>query len=426
MTTHASIRRAARLAAACATLCLPAAATAQLADASASVLALAGSNTATARGFAAVAANPAGLGMFGSPGFSLALVPLQIRSGIDPIRLSDFADFDGRLIPAQTKEEWLGRVTREGGQTGSIGVQASGFALSAGNFGLQVSTVVSGTLNLSPGVVEGLLFGNAGRTGEPSDLSLTGSSVDAFAISTAALSAGFEVGDGLAVGATVKYSVGHGVLVARSTAGAFTSDPLRVEVDFPSVSIEDDDVDLEQGSGVGVDVGVQLRRDRISLGATLQNLGSTFEWDLAKLVYRNGTAFLDETESRTDFDELPFSSAPASLRTTVEDMTLSPAIALGGAYDASGDLTVSAVLKSRFGDGLDLGPKFRAGVGAEWRSLRVLHLRAGAAVVTDGTELAGGASLVLGPVNLSAAAAVQQGSLDDSVFGQFTLSFGGR
>ena len=57
--------------------------------------------------------------------------------------------------------------------------------------------------------------------------------------------------------------------------------------------------------------------------------------------------------------------------------------------------------------------------------LKVLHLRGGLAKITDGTEIAGGASLVLGPVSLSAAGAKQSGDVDAQL-AQVTLSFGGR
>jgi hypothetical protein len=46
--------------------------------------------------------------------------------------------------------------------------------------------------------------------------------------------------------------------------------------------------------------------------------------------------------------------------------------------------------------------------------------------VTGGAELAAGASLVLGPVNLSAAGGTRTGTEDAAQLLQFTLSFGGR
>ncbi|MEO2166817.1 MAG: hypothetical protein ABGY42_01605, partial [bacterium] len=95
-------------------------ASAQLANASASTLGLSGNNTATVRGFGAISVNPAGLAMPGS-GFSLALLPIQLRTGLDPVDLQDLADVEGTLLSAATKEEWLTRVVANGGETGSFG-----------------------------------------------------------------------------------------------------------------------------------------------------------------------------------------------------------------------------------------------------------------------------------------------------------------
>jgi hypothetical protein len=67
---------------------------------------------------------------------------------------------------------------------------------------------------------------------------------------------------------------------------------------------------------------------------------------------------------------------------------------------------------------------FHAGVGVELRAMSFLPLRAHGAVVTGGMQVGGGASLVLGPVNLSGAAALRTGKIEDSVLGMLTLSFG--
>ena len=92
---------------------------AQLAHASATTLGLSGNNTATVRGLGAISVNPAGLAMEGSD-FSLALFPTQVRSNLDPIHLADLSDVQRMVIPEATKDEWLNRVTTEGGQTGSF------------------------------------------------------------------------------------------------------------------------------------------------------------------------------------------------------------------------------------------------------------------------------------------------------------------
>jgi hypothetical protein len=405
---------------------------AQLANASASTLGKGGNATATARGMEALSVNPAGLGMPGS-GFSLSLIPIQVRSGLDPIALSDLKDVEGTIIGTTLKEDWLSRVNAANGQSGSIGVDITELALSLGRIGFQVSTIVGGQMSLSPDIMEAALYGNAGRTGTASDLSFSGSTLEGFAVSTAAMSFGLPIasasGD-VALGATLKYSVGHGVAIARDQGGSFRSNPLGVDVSFPIVHTDDtrlDDGEVSNGSGVGLDLGFQMKKDKLSFGAAVLNAVSTFAWDESTLVYRPGTADLSVDDSNTDFEAAAYSGAPAGIQTAIEDLTFQPTISVGGAYDVSSDFTVSADVRNRLGEGgIATGPKFHAGVGAEFRGLSILHLRGGAAVITDGMQFGGGASLILGPVSLSAAGALQTGDLGEAVLGQFTLSFGGR
>ena len=407
-------------------------ASAQLANASASTLGKGGNATATARGMEALSVNPAGLGMPGS-GFTLAILPIQARPGLDPINLEDLNLVDGQLISAATKEDWLTRVNAAGGQSGSVGLDFTELALSLGRIGVQVSTIIGGQASLSPDIVEAVLYGNAGRTGSASNLSFSGSTVEGYAVSTVGVSFGLPVssasGD-MALGATVKYSVGHAVGIGLDQGGSFNSDPVRVDVDFPIVHTDDqriEDGEVNNGTGIGLDIGFQMKKDKVSFGAAVLNVVNTFAWDESTLVYRPGSANMSVGSLESDFDVAAFGSAPAALKTAVDDLTFNPTISVGAAYDVSGDFTVSADVRNRLGDGgIATGPKFHAGVGAEFRGLKILHLWGGAAAITDGTQFSGGAALVLGPINFSAAAARQSGDLGEVILGQFTLSFGGR
>ena len=90
------------------------------------------------------------------------------------------------------------------------------------------------------------------------------------------------------------------------------------------------------------------------------------------------------------------------------------------------ELTVSADVHHQVSEeGIALGPRSHLGVGAEWRALKLIHLRAGLGLITGGTQYSGGASLVLGPVNLSVAGAARSGD-HEGALAQFTLSFGNR
>jgi hypothetical protein len=372
-------------------------------------------------------------------GFSLAIPSIQARAGLDPVTLSDLAEFDGVLVPAATKEAWLDEITAAGAQAGSIGADFSEFALTFGNIGIQVSTVFSMDQNLSPGAAEAILFGNAGGTGSAANLSFDGATVDGFAFTTAGLSLGIPLGSGtsdMALGATVNYTVGHGLVLARG-AGGILADPVEVNVSFPAVFSREvvnegdgtscDEFDPFGSTGIGLDLGFMMKQDRFSFGASVTNVVNTFEWDTDKLAYAPASAEFRLGESESQADPEAYSGAPVSLKTAVENLTFKPTLRLGAALDVSDDFTLSGDLHNRFSDdGIRLSPKFHLGAGAEFRGLRILHLRAGAAVITDGIQYSGGASLVLGPVNLSAAAAVRTGDLGEVVLEQFALSFGNR
>ena len=403
-------------------------ASAQLANASSRTLGLGDNSTATAQRFEAISVNPAGLGMPGA-GFSLALLPVTARQGLGPITLKDLADQGGQVVSPTVKEQWLSKVAAQGQQAGSVGAEVSVLALTMGRFGFQLSAMGGGSMSLAPDIVEVALYGNAGRTGSPKDLTLTGSSLDGFAVTTAGFSLGLPIPSetgAMAFGATLKYSVGHLVAVGQDQGGSLKSDPIKVNVNFPTVSVDDENMGANQGSGIGVDVGFQIQRDRLHFGAAVLNAFNTFAWDESKLTYRAGLATLEQSNNTTDFDKKPYSSAPAALKASVEEMKFDPTVSVGAAYDVQPDFTLSADVRNRFGDGMSLTPKLHAGVGAEYRGLGALHFRGGLAVVTEGMLLGGGATLVLGPVNFSFAGAVQKSDLQDVNIGQFTLSFGGR
>jgi hypothetical protein len=89
-------------------------------------------------------------------------------------------------------------------------------------------------------------------------------------------------------------------------------------------------------------------------------------------------------------------------------------------------LTLTGDIHGELGDdGISLGQRSHAGVGAELRA-GFVHFRGGVAKITDGMQYGGGASLVLGPVNLSGAVGLQRGEERETVMGQFVLSFGNR
>lgn len=410
----------------------PRTADAQLANASTSTLALSGATTATARGFGAISVNPAGLGMPGS-GFSLAILPVQTRAGFGPVTLSDLHEYQGVVVPEAVAIEWVDRIREAGGQTGLAGLDASALALTFGNFGLQVSTTASSDFVIPAGVAEAIMLGNAGRTGEPTDLDLTDLGIDVFSTSTVGASYAFPVGPAM-FGVTGKYTVGHGLAVARASSGSISTDPIIISVESPAIAPCDDVLlggctamdGFNAGNGVGADVGFMMELPAVTVGASIINLFNTFSWDPAALSYRPGTAQYEGGQYDSDFDEAPLAGAPADIRAIVDEYTFKPTLRVGAAMDFPMDLTVSADVHHQVSDeGIALGPRSHLGVGAEWRALKLIHLRAGLGLITGGTQYSGGASLVLGPVNLSVAGAARNGD-NEGALAQFTLSFGNR
>lgn len=405
----------------------------QLPEASASTLALSGAHTATVRGFGAMGVNPAGLGEPAS-GFTLALVPVRARAASGPVGLSDLSDYQDRVVPRAVKEEWLSAVEGAGGQSTLGGFDLSGFALSWGRVGFQLSTTSSARLHLSPGATEALLFGNAGRTGAPADLDLSGVDAEAFTATTGAAGVAFSVGEAV-VGVTGKYTVGHALAVARASGGSVSSDPLRVTLETPVVLPCGDEApggcvrrSGNAGSGFGVDLGVRTEVEGVRVGAAVLDVLNTFSWNPEALAYRPGIAVVENGVMESDFEEAGYAEAPAAVHDVVDDATFGPSLRLGAAVDPAPDLTVSADVHHRLREGgLSPEPRSRLAAGVEWRGVRWLHLRGGAGLVSGGTELGAGASLVLGPVSLSLAGAVRghEGS-GRTTLGQATLSYGGR
>ena len=406
-------------------------AVAQLSNASVNSLGLSGNDTATVRGFGAISVNPAGLAMAGSD-FSLAIIPVRMAAAIAPITAGDVKPFEGRLVPRATKESWMERVLSADGQRGAAAIDLAAIALTFWNVGFQLSSLVAADVRLPPSVVEAVLFGNAGRTGEPADLPLADVWVEGYAATSAGLSLALpiplfeDVLDQVAAGVTVKYTQGHAVAVGRS-AGNISAQTLQADLDsFLIHTRVTDDVNVADyvngGSGIGLDLGLMVSLDRLAVGLSVQNLFNTFAWDESLLTYRRVTAAFEDNSLSFDHGEQPYGAAPAEAQELIAELTFKPAVRLGAAYLLLDELTVSSDVHYRFGTGIALDPQFHLGAGVEYRPLDFLHLRGGLALVTGGLQYGGGVSFILGPVNLAAAVAGQPGG----VIAQVGLSFGNQ
>lgn len=399
---------------------------AQLATTSARALDMGGGAAASVRAFGAVATNPAGLAMPGAPTFSLAVLAVRAENGVGPISWSDIGAVGNELLSDGVKEDWLSAVGAAGGQTGPFGFQATWVALSAGRVGFQVSTMGSVGMDLSPGLVELMLYGNAGRTGSASDVRVAPSSASGWAVTTAGVGSGFgfSAGNGHgAAGATVKYSVGHGAMAMDGPGGVAAASPLAFSLDMPVVYTKGDQVGFA-GAGVGLDLGFQYASDGLAVGGTIRNLFNTFAWDHQKTAYRAAAADIRDGGFDTDLAPGALSGAPAHLRGQWDDMRFGPELALATAYELVPDLTLSAELRNHFGEGMRFGPKFFAGAGAEYRGVSRLRLRAGGGAATGGFQLGGGLTLSVDPVHLSLGAGLRRDGEVDAAVGMVGVSYG--
>ena len=416
------------LALALAAVSFPGAATGQLPSASTAPLATANNYTALARGFTAIALNPAGLGMPDNPGFSLVLPSAQLNVGLNAISISEINEFEGVLVPTTTKEAWLQSVQTEGSLTARAGVSATYLALSAGPIGLQVSTVGNVNASLGPDAVELGLFGNAGLTGTTRDMTLAGTGGDGWLATTGAFSLGLPLPGGgddgsLAVGATVKYTVGHTVLALRDEASTLQSNPVVIDLTLPSVG-PDSSLTVNNGTGVGLDLGLAWENSTFAIGLSVENVFNTFQWVLDDFAYRPGTVFADETSVSSDFDPVPVAGAPASIRDEILAQEFKRAVSIGVAFRPSDRFAISADFRDDSGETLAIGEGSHMGVGAEIRLLPFLPLRGALSRIEGGAvHIAGGFGLELGPVHFSAGYLVEKQSAGEFRAASVALSF---
>lgn len=392
---------------------------AQLPNASAAAFGMAGNFTAIAKGYEAVSWNAANLAMPGRPFFSLGLGIAGGNAGLDPVDVSALNEFSGLTVDHDTRLAWLDKARLAGGERARADGGVTWLGLSVGPFGVHVGSSAYADVNLSPDAFEGFLFGNAGLTGGAAKpLDMSGTSVRAGAFTTGALSialpvplrltGGFLRNERAAIGITGKYVVGHGLLLTQDI-GSTLDDVVRLR--FPVIA-PDSTYDGIAGVGHAADVSFAWSGGPWKIGVQAQNVFNSFRWDTTKLAYLPGTGTFTygADNGDTDFDQQPYSAAPQELRDIVAAQAFKPAVAIGVAMRLTGALTLTADMKTQTGadEAIVIGPRSHFGVGAEFRVLPFVPLRAGVASVTDGWQAAVGAGVRLLGYELGAATAIRR------------------
>jgi hypothetical protein len=373
--------------------------------------------TAVARGYAAVAWNPAALGLSDGPQASALIGAVRGLAGMGPVTISELVDYEGRLLPLDVRQRWLADIRREGGQAGAAGFDVTWAGFQAGRFAAQVSTSARSVSDISPGMAELILFGNADEQGNARALEFDGSVVDANMYSTAALSFGMplptSVSTRIALGVTAKYVLGHAVAVSEPSRGRSTSDPITMDLSFPiaytPVVYDGDNYWIRAGGGFGVDVAATMATGPWVVAAVVQNVLNTFEWDYGRMRYRPLELVFSEATVETASEWEPMANAPPALRELVDDATFRPTLSVGAAFRQSAALMVAADARVGSTRGMATRPPVHAGAGVEVQPLSWLPLQAGAAYVSlgegrSGVQLAAGAGVRLGTFLISGSA----------------------
>ncbi|HXY70128.1 MAG TPA: DUF5723 family protein [Gemmatimonadales bacterium] len=416
-------------------LLVPALVQAQLSDPSTRALGMGGAYTTSARGYEAVAWNPAMLAAAGRPSFSIDLPHVNLEFGSNAYGLSDVEKYSRAFLSDADKQTLLGKIKDSTLTIRSL-LGVAPFGLSVGPFGLLVSTAGQMNLGVGKDAVRLALYGNAPRTGSSSVFTAKGSNGLAWAATTVAGSFAwpFQIPLGrLAVGATYKYVIGHFVGSATDLGTQVSFNPLFSATEAGQAIYTNYDSNCGKfspfasgmcggraGSGYGVDLGgtLQLAGRSMTLSAVLVNVIGKMTWDQDRLFYsrtvRQNTQLASGTVQDTVLSQVTLQNAAAIGNDTSASKLRSALLANGdfaklaraGVALRNGDLTLAADAQVRLKQGLDQQPSQQLAVGAEYRVLGVLPLRAGLASDFAGaTAISGGVGLSVVGINLDVSAA---------------------
>jgi hypothetical protein len=401
---------------------------AQLPNASTAAFGMAGNFSAMARGYEAVALNPANLAMPGRPFISLGAMAFGGTLGLDPVDFKALHEWSGQVVDSATRVDWVEQARLAGGQKIRMDGGLTYLGLSVGPIGVQVGSAAYANMNLSPDAWEAILWGNAGRNNlQPKTLDFTGTSVRSGAFSTGAASFAtglpFKIMGGafpnekLTIGVTGKYVIGHGLLVAEDVGSTFGANDLQLR--FPAIGTRSDasitplGADEYQGiagTGIGADIALAWNGGPWRVGILTENVLNAFKWDTAMLAFMPGTGSFDGTNNTTDFEQQPFGAAPQALRDLVTAQKFTPAITVGAAFKVTSRLTLTADMKTVTGgdEAIVIGPKSRYGVGMEFRYIPFIPIRAGVASVTDGWQAGVGAGIHILGLEIGGATSIRR------------------
>ncbi len=420
-------------------LLLPALLQAQLPDPSTRALGMGGAYTSLARGYEAVAWNPAMLAAVGRPGFTIGLPQVNFEFGSNTYGLSDVRKYANTFLSDSDKATLLAKIDTTLTLRALLG--AAPFGLSIGPFAVLVGTAGQMSLGVGKDAVRLALYGNAPRAGSSSLFTAQGSNGRAWAASTIAGSFAlpFELPLGhLSIGATYKYVIGHFLGSAGDLGTQVAFSPLFSATEAGEAVYTNYDQNCgtfspfktgscggRAGTGYGVDLGgtLQFAGHGITLSAVLVNVAGKMKWDASRLCYdrtlrqttQSASGSVRDTvllqQSLCDQASIAANPQATALRDSLVAHADFARLARFGLALRSGMLSVTADAQFRLKAGLDQQSTQLLSAGAEYRLLGIIPLRVGASSDFAGaTMLSAGTGLQLLGINLDASVASISGT----------------
>jgi hypothetical protein len=401
-------------------------AAAQVVSASARDAALAGNGTMLTRGARALGVNPALLAAPDRPSFSIALPTIAAGATSAPLRFSEITPYEHAVVPRAVAESWLQRITAAGGLRATADAAFDALGVSVGPFALGVSGTGEAALTLPPELTELLLFGNAGRTGEPHDMTFTGGGGRTWGAGM--LSVGYarrlplrgsgNARESFSVGIAAKYVVSPYMATMIAPRGRVVAEPVESDLTVPLVIFDEGRRGGMGATGYGIDLGGAWTIGPLALGLTVHDAVNTFRYRITSARVYTTTALVSEgsTRARTSHgmmldDPAVSDTIRARARELVRDARFPPTVRVSSAYALTSWLTVTSDALAHAGsaDALTLLPQFSVGLGAEARILSFLPLRAGVRVGGGASTFHAGAGLRLFALRLDGAIGTTRG-----------------
>ncbi len=373
---------------------------AQAPNPSATSFGLVGAYTARARGYEAVAWNPANLGLAHRPKWSVGLPSVTAFVANNSWSLGTITGLYGEFLDDERKSRLLGDVRRGDADrmlTLDLDGSAQFLGFSVGRFAISAGTAAGGGGDFASDALEFLLFGNVGQDNEGGDFSFDGTGGTGWWISNVSASFGQPIeiaaferrGLKFSVGGTASYLIGHALGDLRDLGSLLTEDPLTLNVQARTIYSDD-----ANGEGWAVDLGFALESESLTAGLVLDNLLGNMSWDENAFNLGVVVETAEFGSSSSEDSDLPFDSLDAADQTIVSDYLggadLPKRLRLGAAYELSSVTTVSADFEELLGGSLRVGWERRLSLGAEWTKISFFPLRAGFATSFEQLAIGGG------------------------------------